>query len=132
MLADAQSVPYLISLIARFKAFEVSMNRYKEKYNGWRRFFMAVSAGHELAFYPANQLEEVPRRVSRLLYLLEDDMGGEEITALQNRLHSLLGLNEGYSNSPTVQPLAAGEGNGEVVDLIHMSNDTYSGLPVAV
>ena len=122
------------SLLARFKAFEVSLNRYKEKYNGWRRFFMAVSAGHELAFYPANQLEEVPRRVSRLLYLLEEDMGGEEISALQTRLNSLLGLNEVYSNlnnSTSVPPTDEG-GAGELLGLVNLSNANYSGVPLRV
>ena len=122
------------SLLARFKAFEVSLNRYKEKDNGWRRFFMAVSAGHELAFYPANQLEEVPRRVSRLLYLLEEDMGGEEISALQTRLNSLLGLNEVYSNlnSSTSVPPADEGGAGELLGLVNLSNANYSGVPLRV
>ena len=105
----------------RFKAFEVSLNRYKEKYNNWRRFFHAVTAGHELAFYPANQLEEVPRRLSRLLYLLEDDVGGEEIIALQTRLHSVLGLDEVYSNPNPV-------GNtGEPMQDISLVNANYFG-----
>ena len=112
------------------------MNRYREKYNNWRRFFMAVSAGHELAFYPANQLEEVPRRVSRLLYLLEEDIGGEEITALQTRLHSLLGLDEVYANPPARRPAPGNpEGEDELISLApvtHFGNDNYSGVPINI
>ena len=86
-----------------------------------------MSAGHELAFYPENRLEEVPRRLSRLLYLLEEDFGGEEIMALQARLQCLLGLDEVYSNPAS--PLV-GTGEEAENEMLSMSNANYRGAPV--
>ena len=81
--------------------------------------------------HSANQLEEVPRRLSRLLYLLEDDVGGEEILSLQNRLSSILGLSQAYMNPPVRSASTEAEGEEMTLYPTNMENDNFT-APVRV
>lgn len=61
----------------------MALGKYQMRYNNWRRFFMALEAGHELAFLPESQVRDVPKRLSSMFFTLEPQLAGEEVGHLQ-------------------------------------------------